>query len=393
MGQLGSKDTGGMNVYVRELSRRLGEIGHRIDIYTRAHDPRDAKVEWPFPNVRLIHIQAGALEDMGKMSQYSHLPDFIQNMMDFITGDGAQYDLVHSHYWLSGEVGQYFAQLWHVPHWIMFHTLGAVKAGLPVGDPESEVRLLAETKLVYNCERIITATLREKNDLARMYQASLNKVSVIPCGVNLERFQPLDSSLARHELGLNINDELIVFVGRIEPLKGIDRLIQAIGLLKHHNGIRLLVIGGDEHSRPEVERLKKLANNIGVEDRISFLGAVLQEKLSLYYNAADVSVVASYYESFCLVILESLACGTPVVSTNVGIAPGVIVPGINGYISDNNAPEKLAAHLEMVLGTGMKDAVKINTIRASVVDFDWKAIARMVALEYERLLNRVEAAP
>ena len=138
LGQLGTRDTGGMNVYVRELSRELGLMGHRVDIFTRAHDIRDAQVEWPSPGVRLVHIRAGRVEDMGKLAQYEQLQNFAANMEEFTSRDGARYDLVHSHYWLSGVVGRRFAAGWGVPHALMFHTIGAVKNSLPVGEREPD---------------------------------------------------------------------------------------------------------------------------------------------------------------------------------------------------------------------------------------------------------------
>jgi D-inositol-3-phosphate glycosyltransferase len=372
LGQLGTRDTGGMNVYVRELSRELGKLGHRVDIYTRAHDPRDAQVDYPCQNVRVIHIQAGPVEDMGKMAQYSHLPNFILNMEAFSQLDGARYDLVHSHYWLSGSVGLRFASQWGVPH-----------AVIPVGETESAVRLAAEKELVDGSLRIITATAPEKGELVRLYGAEANKISVVPCGVNTNLFEPQDMSNARHALGLG-GGKIILFIGRIEALKGIDNLVQAMSLLNWQTDAKLLVIGGDEHSQPEVFRLKEMTRQLGISESVEFLGTVSQCRLPLYYSAADVSVVASYYESFCLVILESLVCGTPVVSTKVGVAPAVIRDGQNGYLVSGNSPESLAGGLAAVLRSAKMDRARI---RQSAMEYDWGAIACKVEREYQSLLT------
>ena len=383
LGQLGTRDTGGMNVYVRELSRELGKLGHRVDIYTRAHDPRDAQVDYPCQNVRVVHIQAGPVEDMGKMAQYSHLPNFILNMEAFSQLDGARYDLVHSHYWLSGSVGLRFASQWGVPHAVMFHTLGAIKNRLPVGETESAVRLAAEKELVDGSLRIITATAPEKGELVRLYGAEANKISVVPCGVNTNLFEPQDRSNARRALGLG-GGKIILFIGRIEALKGIDNLVQAMSLLNWQTDAKLLVIGGDEHSQPEVFRLKEMTRQLGISESVEFLGTVSQCRLPLYYSAADVSVVASYYESFCLVILESLVCGTPVVSTKVGVAPAVIRDGQNGYLVSGNSPESLAGGLAAVLRSAKMDRARI---RQSAMEYDWAAIACKVEREYQSLLT------
>ena len=382
LGQLGTRDTGGMNVYVRELSREMGKLGHRVDIYTRAHDPRDAQVDHPCENVRVIHIQAGPVEDMGKMAQYSHLPSFILNMEAFSQRDGTRYDLVHSHYWLSGSVGMRFASQWGVPHAVMFHTLGAIKNRLPVGEAESAIRLAAEKDLVDNSLRIITATMPEKEELARLYGAQADKISVVPCGVNVHLFQPQDRSDARRALGLG-DGKIILFIGRIEALKGIDNLVQAIRFLKPRIDAKLLVIGGDEHSQAEIARLKDMTYELGIASSVEFLGTAVQTRLPLYYSAADVSVVSSYYESFCLVILESLASGTPVVSTKVGVAPAVIRDGENGYLVNDNSPENLADGLAAVLCSGEMNKL---TIRQSALEYDWTAIARKIEIEYQVLL-------
>jgi len=382
LGQLGTRDTGGMNVYVRALSRELGKLGHRVDIYTRAHDPRDAQVDHPSENVRVIHIQAGPVEDMGKMAQYSHLPNFILNMEVFSQLDGARYDLVHSHYWLSGSVGLRFARQWGVPHAVMFHTLGAIKNRLPVGEAESTIRLATEKELVDGSPRIITATALEKEELVRLYGAQPEKISVVPCGVDTALFKPQDRIETRHALGLG-DGKIILFIGRIEALKGIDNLVQAMSLLKPQTHARLLVIGGDEHSQAEVSRLKEMTRQLGISDAIEFLGTVAQSRLPLYYNAADVSVVASYYESFCLVILESLACGTPVVSTRVGVSPAVIRDGQNGYLVNDNSPGNLADGLAAALRSEKKNQ---EYIRQSALEYDWTTIARKIEKECRSLL-------
>ncbi len=386
LGQLGGKDTGGMNVYVRELAQALGQQGHWIDIYTRAHDVRDEQIYYPSQNVRLIHIKAGGVKDMGKLVQYSHLPDFASNLEDFRASHKLKYDLVHSHYWLSGQVGQWLADLWHVPNIIMFHTLGLVKNRLTVGENETELRLETERELVRNCRRIITATEKEKGDLVAHYQASPETISVIPCGVNLELFKPTAKDSARQMLGLN-SSKVILFVGRVEPLKGIDRLLEAISHLKKQPGLKLVIIGGDDSSQFELAKLKALSRDLGIKNSVSFLGSVPQKRLPLFYSAADICVVPSYYETFCLVILESLACGTPVVATNVGAAASLIQQGETGYLVADNTPYNLAQGIERLLSVKKNGADYASSIRKSVLGFDWSNIARALIEEYTTVLT------
>ncbi len=386
LGQLGGKDTGGMNVYVRELAQALGQQGHWVDIYTRAHDVRDEQIYYPSQNVRLIHIKAGGVKDMGKLVQYSHLPDFVSNLEDFRASHKLEYDLVHSHYWLSGQVGQWLADLWHVPNIIMFHTLGLVKNRLAVGENETELRLETEKELVRNCRRIITATEKEKGDLVAYYQASPETISVIPCGVNLELFKPAAKDSARQMLGLNGN-KVILFVGRVEPLKGIDRLLEAISHLKKQPGLKLVIIGGDDSSQFELAKLRALSRDLGIKNSVSFLGSVPQKRLPLFYSAADICVVPSYYETFCLVILESLACGTPVVATNVGAAASLIQQGETGYLVADNTPYNLAQGIERLLSVKKNGAVYASSIRKSVLGFDWSNIAQALIEEYAPVLT------
>ncbi len=386
MGRLGGKDTGGMNVYVRELSRALARNGIPVDIFTRAHQPGESMVSTPWTGVRLMHIPAGAPLEMDKVEQHAHLPELVDNLASFAGREGRRYDLIHSHYWLSGEAGRELSHRWRVPHLSMFHTLGAVKAGVAVERGESRVRLTAENDIIQSCRRVIAATGREKDDLVRLYQAPSGKVSIVPCGVDLERFQPQERPAARRRLGLPQDGRLLLYVGRIEPLKGIDRIIQSLGLLGGFSPTRLLVVGGDEQSGRDTAALEELAGQLGLTGRVLFKEAVPQAELPYYYSAADASVVASYYESFCLVILESLACGTPVVSTDVGVASSVIVSGENGELTADNDPVRFSSALARALAADYGSAERKEAIRASVTGYGWEVVAGRIAAEYRAAL-------
>jgi len=383
VGKLGSKDTGGMSVYIRELARELGKRGHIIDIYTRAHDPAEAQIVWLGDNARVIHLQAGEVEPIDKLEVYSHLEDFACSLEDFRAGNGLRYDLIHSHYWLSGWVGRRIQRWWEVPLVIMFHTLGAIKNAIGVGEHEPALRIMAERELVSDCQRIIAATEKGKEELVSYYGASPEKISVIPCGVNLELFRHIDKESARRSLGLN-GHKILLFVGRIDPLKGIDRLLTALPRLGTKQNLKLLVIGGDEDSLPEVERLQKLSRSLHIQDSVSFAGIVEQSELPLYYSAADICVIPSYYESFGLVVLESLACGTPIVATKVGCIESVVNPGQNGYMVEDNVPLRLADRIDTLLSDSTESA---DSIRASVDRFSWSNIAEAIIPEYRSVLE------
>ncbi|MFC1903419.1 glycosyltransferase [Chloroflexota bacterium] len=383
VGKLGAKDTGGMSVYVLELARELGKSGHLVDVYTRVHDPNDKQIYELGSNARLIHLRAGENGEINKLAVYPHLPEFNRQLEDFRRRNQLQYDLVYSHYWLSAWAGKQLQSWWDVPHMAMFHTLGAVKNAIGIGDGEPELRVKTESHLARNCQRIIAATEKEKRDIIYYYGASPETVSVIPCGVNLELFRPVNKAEAKRHLGFSNNGKSILFVGRIEPLKGIDKLLMAMTYLKNKRDLRLLIIGGDENSQYEMARLQELSQQLQIQDSVFFLGLVKQEELPFYYSAADVCVIPSYYESFGLVVLESLACGTPVVTTKVGVAESIVRQGETGYLVTDNNPSCLAQKIALLLSKPNGSAKSVNLMRGQAAKFSWSNIATALIEECE----------
>ena len=380
VGNLGEKDTGGMSVYIRELARELGKQGHLVDIYTRVHDPRDPQVIDLGQNARLIHLTAGGDEEIDKLAVYPYLPEFTHSLEISREHNSLHYDLVFSHYWLSGQVGKYLQQLWDVPHIMMFHTLAVVKNTIGIGEGEPELRIETERELARACHRIIAPTDREKGNLILHYDALPERIGVVPCGVNLKQFKPVDRTTARQQLGFG-DDKIILFVGRIEPLKGIDRLLKALPYLQGIQGLRLVIIGGGEGSQHEIEQLRELSCKLHIQDSVAFLGLIKHEQLPCFYSAADVCVVPSHYESFGLAALESLACGTPVVATDVGDLKRIIHQGEAGYVVTDNTPHHLAGKIALLLSRPSPDMKSALSIRASISRFDWPNIADAILEE------------
>jgi len=385
IGNLGAKDTGGMSVYVREVAHELGKQGILVDVYTRVHDPRDKQIIKLGQNAQLIHLRAGEDENIHKLAVYPHLPDFAHNLESFRKHNDLQYDLVFSHYWLSGWVGETLKRWWNIPHVTMFHTLGAVKKSIGIGEDEPELRLETERHLARNCHHVIATTGKEKDDLVWRYGASPERIGVVPCGVNLDLFQPMNKEKAKRQLGFG-DDKIILFVGRIEPLKGIDQLLRAMAYLQNGQRPRLVIIGGDDHSQYEMERLRRLTWRLGIGGSVSFLGLMKHEKLPYFYSAADVCVIPSYYESFGLVALESIACGTPVVATNVGDLRSIIRQGETGYVVMDNTPHHLAQKIAWLLSKPSPDMKSLLSIRESVTGFSWSNIAEAVIRECKLVL-------
>ncbi len=386
VGTLGTKDTGGMSVYIVELARELGKLGHIVDAYTRVHDPADPIEVDLGQNARLIHIEAGEMEEIHKLAVYSHLPDFACGLEAYRKHNNLKYEIVFSHYWLSTWIGEYLQRWWSVPHVTMFHTLGAVKNAIGIGKTDPELRIATEGELARSSHHIIAPTEREKAELVNQYGVFPERIGVVPCGVNPDLFKPVDRDEARKETGLD-NGKIILYVGRIDPLKGIANLIRAFSYLKENKNIKLAVIGGGESSYEETANLKAFARELGIEDRIVFTGTVKQDRMPYYYSAADVCVIPSYYESFGLVALESLSCGTPIVANNVGDLRNIVQQGETGYVIDSNDPEQLAEKIDLVLNKPSAEKKPVSFIRDSVQEFAWSNIAEALADEFRLVLD------
>jgi D-inositol-3-phosphate glycosyltransferase len=359
LGQLGGRDTGGMNVYVRELALELGRNGQTIDIFTKKHSGHQNQVTHIGERVRLIHLDTEANEDMPKVAIYASLQDMLCGIESFRKNDMRNYDAIHSHYWLSGIMGAQLQMWWNIPHMTMFHTLGIPKNIRDSNNDEPELRIETEKEVIRHSDRIIAATEQEKTALASAYGAMQSRIAVVPCGVNLELFKPTDTEQARHDLNLP-GKKYILFVGRFEHVKGLHQLVKAMSLLNSHGDAELLVIGGDEHSEDEMMHIRGMSETLHIENRVHLIGSVEQQKLPAFYSAADVCVIPSYYESFGMVALESLACGTPVVAADVGGMRQIIVNDTLGSVAPSNDPSLLAEHISSALSRKKEKAYRVK---------------------------------
>jgi len=382
---LGSKDAGGMNLYLRQLSRELGRLGVEVDVFTRWHDPKELEVMEIGEKTRIIHIAAGEQEDMPKMEVYHCLPEFLSNLRCFSEREGIAYDLLHSHYWLSAWAAEQLRAQIGIPHVATFHTLGLVKRRARPEEQEPELRIETEKKVITTADRIIAFSAEEKDSLIRLYRALPERVEVIPGGVDLKLFHPTDKEKARSELGLPSCSKVLLFAGRIQPFKGIDILLRAVACLEHQDDLRLLIVGGDSESDGEVARLRKLAGELGIEEKVAFCGTVANEKMPLFYGAADICIVPSYNESFGLVALEALACGTPVVASRVGGLATIIKDGETGFLIGVRSHEAFARRLEQLLGDEELRRRMAEAAPLSATKYAWSNVARQVLRVYEEL--------
>ena len=382
VGDIGTQDTGGMSVYVRELSKELGRLGHYVDIYTRTNSESCPRIMTLCERVRIIHLSVRDSNHLSKLELHPLIPEFLSSLENFRSQEKISYDLIYSHYWLSGILGEWARELWKVPHLIMFHTLGALKNSCGMGQQEPELRISAEKKLAELSSGIIMASNRERKNFMRYYGAALEKTALVPCGVQFEIFRPIESRKARFNLGLSLKEKVILYVGRLDPLKGIERLMKAFTLLSSRNSVRLIIVG--ENGCPE-SGLEKIMRDLGIRKSVSFFERVDHNLLPLYYSAADVLAVPSLYESFGLVALEALACGTPVVATPVGCMEKIIIKGETGLVTSDFSVQALAEALNFYVSG--KNNTSPETIRSSIVEYTWSRSAKGVLRFFNEVIS------
>jgi D-inositol-3-phosphate glycosyltransferase len=349
---LGQSANGGLNVYVREVCDAFSEMGIATDVFTRLQSPGDPSEESLAPNSRVIYLPAG--RNLDKYSLYQEVPGFAARVAQRARSEGIAYDLIFSHYWLSGEVAcllrPQLASAWaHIAH-----TLGLVKnKTLAHGArPEPPIRIAVEGELARQADLLIASTEDESEELIDGYGADPKRVRVVAPGVDLLTFHPIDSATAKKKLGVG-GEPLLLFVGRLERLKGVEIAIRALAELKERGrrDVRLLIVGEDSRDGDESEkdRLKQVAASVSVADRVDFAGSVAQDRLPDYYSAADICVMPSYSESFGLVGLEAQACGRPVVASGVSGLRSVVRDAVTGYLVDGDDPAVYADRIARLL--------------------------------------------
>lgn len=396
---LGGKDTGGMNVYVRELTRQLGQMGIHVDVFTRSQDDHVPHVlhELGYGN-RVVHIPAGPETPLGKREMSEYIPQFVEGIKAFACDKGIQYDIIHSHYWMSGLAAAALSDLWGgTPIIHMFHTLGEMKNRIArsAAEREGEYRINGEKQVLGRVDRITVATLAELTQLRFLYKADPNKMVIIPPGVDVGHFYPIPSDEAKSFIGLHPEDRMILFVGRIEPLKGVDTLIEAMACLKlkqDDRPVHLAIIGGDPSASPEqmtteMTRLQQLCDDLGLDQSVVFLGKRDQDKLPYYYSAAEVVVMPSHYESFGMVALEAMACGTPVIASEVGGLAYLVRDGETGFTIPAEEPEMLCEKLSWLLNDEALHEKMSGQAAEYAQDYAWEKIAKQIVEVYEELVE------
>ncbi|HUP27293.1 MAG TPA: glycosyltransferase [Chloroflexia bacterium] len=389
---LGGRETGGMNVYLRELSRELGRHGKSVDVFTRFQDTETDQVQALGPDARVIHLPAGPRAPYDKSRLPNHVGEFVAGIQAFARHEGTRYDLVHGHYWVSGIVAHRLQQAWNVPMVQMFHTLGAMKNKVAKSEDEKEAggRIESERQVMNWADRIIAATPLDKAQMLWFYGAETDKITVIPAGVDTELFHPRDRAQVRRQLGLpDLDTPILLFVGRIERLKGIDTLLESVAVVSRTcsgRDLKVLIVGGGgqtEDENAELKRVVQLHRDLNLEDQVEFVGSKPQEMLPLYYSAADITIMPSHYESFGMVAIESMASGTPVIASNVGGLSYTVQDGETGFLVPEENHFALAEQVHTLLKNPDLRRRMGEQATRHAAQYSWRNIASQMVDVYD----------
>jgi glycosyltransferase involved in cell wall biosynthesis len=396
---LGSEDAGGQNVYVNEVSRHLAHLGHRVDIFSR-RDCRDVEnvVEWA-PNVRVINLEAGPPTHLCRDGLWPLMPEFRDSMLRYCRQQRDRYDVVHGHFWMSGWVATQLRHALQTPAVQTFHATGVTKRRHQgENDTSPADRIAIERQIVHLCDRLIAQCPAEERELICDYGADPRRVTLLPAGVNPQRFRPVDTRQARHALGLSIDVPLIGYVGRVLPRKDIRNIVRALAVLRDWGvQAKLLIVGGeteepDPGNTPEIGVLRDLARDLRVLDRVVFTGKRQQDLLWLYYGASDVMVTTPWYEPFGLTPLEAMACGRPVIGSDVGGISYTIDDGVSGHLIPPRDPTALAERLRAVIqNPDLRRRMGRAGRRRVEREFTWTMTAIRLARLYEMVLEEPAA--
>lgn len=393
---LGGKDAGGMNVYVRDLACQLARLGLGVDVFTRRTSPDAPETSEICPGVSLVNISAGPPEPLDKNALFPFLPDFAAQMALYSLREGVRYDAVHAHYWLSGWAAHLVRRYWDTPFIQMFHTTAHMKNAVNgVADRESGLRLRTERQLLDLADGLIAANPDERADLIWRLGTPTDKICTVPPGVDTDLFYPRHRDDCRAALDLDPTTPVILFVGRVDPIKGIDTLLGATALLTGHEQSApsplILFVGGDLASDGEptgpLAEVAHTAQSLGIRDRVRFVGSQPQDQLATFYSAADLVAVPSRYESFGLVAVEAMACGTPVVASRVGGLRFTVEDGETGLLVPHSDPLALAGALSALIGDKHLRQEMGQAARQAAERFAWPVVATSIRHVYRRLAS------
>ncbi len=396
---LGGVDSGGQNVYVGQLSKHLASLGYSVDVFTRRDNEELPEiVEWT-KGVRVINVSAGPTRVLPKEELLPYMSEFTQYIFEFNKRLRRSYDLVHANFWMSALVAADLKEMAGIPFVVTFHALGRVRRQHQgEADTFPDDRFAVEERVVAEADRIIAECPQDEADLIRLYNADPARITIIPCGFDPAEFGPINKVLARVALGLPPKERIILQLGRMVPRKGVETVIRGFAQLEKKYDItaRLLIVGGeaeepDPDLTPEIGRLQEIAREEGVSERVTFVGRRSREMLNYYYSAADIFVTVPWYEPFGITPVEAMACGTPIVGSNVGGIKFTVRDGETGYLVPPKDPEALAERLAYLYqNPKLLNLFRHHAIRRANDLFTWQNVAMAMSALYEDVLSADE---
>ncbi len=395
---LGGVDSGGQNVYVGELAKHLAQLGYDVDIFTRCDNEKLPAIVLWFRNVRIIHIKAGPQHFVEKERLLAFMSEFTENVEKFMTSENISYDLIHANFFMSALVAADLKQKLGIPFVVTFHALGAIrKIHQKDNDQFPAERQTIEKRVVDEADNILAECPQDREDLINHYRADSAKISIIPCGFSEQEFHPMDRQLARMVLNIETKDFVILQLGRMVKRKGVDNVIRALSRIRKTSlPVHLIIVGGEKdevdfENNPEFARLARIAEDEGVREHITFAGRKKRDILKYYYAAADIFVTTPWYEPFGITPLEAMACGTPVIGSNVGGIKYSVEDGKTGALVPPEDPDALAGKLfELLQDQHRLEKMRHNAIRRVQFHFTWAKVADRVRALYDRILTPAE---
>lgn len=392
LARTGSVDAGGQNVYVREVAGHLAAAGHTVDVFTRRDGPDLPEVVEVDPGLRVIHVTAGPPRPVPKEELTGHMPAFADWMLPYV--EGGDYDLSHANFFMSGLVARDLKRRTGLPYVVTFHALGAVRSlhqGSRDRFPPDRVRM--EQEVMDEAAAVVAECPQDEADLMRFYDVDRSRIVTVPCGVDTEVFRPVGRSLARARRGWSESEWIVLHIGRMVPRKGVDTVIEAVAETRARglDDVTLVVVGGsseDPHADEEVRRLMELAEGLGIAPHVRFTGRVDHDQLPQYYGAADVFVTTPWYEPFGITPLEAMACGLPVVGSNVGGIKYTVRDGETGFLVPPRDPRLVADRLEELHSLPwLASALADNARRRTEDLFTWEQVTDSMIELYQDVLD------
>ncbi len=390
------KESGGMNIFVYELAKKLAKTGIYVDVFSRLQDEKDGHIVQILQNFRVVHLKAGSFSHIPKRELIQYIPEFAEYIHSFISKEKTVYDLVHAHYYMSGLAALKLQELSQKkpPLITTFHTLALMKNLVARDEVERETdeRIDSEIKLIDRSNRITASSITDRDYLMSLYDCPPEKIEVITPGVDTNLFHRIDKKDAARQINENPDQKIIMFVGRIEPLKGIDVLMYAMKIYLHrnpHSNLKLMIVGGSNKNHAtneELIRLKELQHTLRIHPSVEFIPQQPQLILPYYYNYADIVVMPSHYESFGMTTLEAMACGTSIITTDTSGISGIIDRGLRNLVISANNPLMLAKQIESVLNDQGKHEALQKKVMKKVKKMTWSYVANKIAKLYSSII-------